>query len=145
MKHVFKYLKMPVIFIENLEALKCYCQTMQRILKRDLVDLRQIGHYTFIVNTEVILHIPTVITPLNLHKQRRDKVYMLIPCKKGLNLPINILSIHHSFSKLHDLLSVVEMAIDAKWTVAMRKSVVMHLRKILSQLLSIFTVPHQFK
>lgn len=38
-KHVFKDLKMPVILVEYLEALQCNCQAMQRILKRNLIDL----------------------------------------------------------------------------------------------------------
>lgn len=145
MKHVLKDLKVPVILIEDLEALQRHCQAMQRILKRDLVDLRQVGHYTFIVNTEIILHISTVVIPLNLQKQGRNKVNMLIPGQEGLHLAIHILRVHHPLPKLHDFLSVVEMAIDAEWTVAMRKRVVMHLRKVLPQFLSILTVPHQFK
>ena len=144
-EHVLEDLEMPVILVEDFEALQRHCQAMQGILKGDLVDLRQIGHYPFVVNTQLVLHIPAVVIPLDLQEQGRDEVKVLVAGEEGLHLAVHILSVHHPLFKLHNLLGVVEVAVDAQRTVAMRQGVIMHLRKVLPQLLTVLTVPHQFK
>lgn len=107
------------------------------------MNLGQIGDNSFIVDTQLKLPIHTATLTLDLRIHSRNKIQMLVPRLKALQLPIDILSICQFLSVLHELLARVDVAVDGEGTEAVGEGEVVQRRGVLLQLATpVLGVPH---
>lgn len=112
MKHILKNLKVPITFEEDFKTFQCNRITVQGIIKRNIIYLREVGDNTLVKCSHLICAVTASIRCLEFKILGRYKKKMLISRIKSLQLSIDVLKMVDDFSVLHNLLRVIEMPID---------------------------------